>query len=43
MQQEYLGAIDVGTTSVRFLLFDKSAHMVAFEQLELGKVTPQAG
>jgi len=40
---QYVGAIDQGTTSTRFSLFDRSAKMVAVAQKEHAQIYPQAG
>ncbi len=39
----YIGAIDQGTTSTRFFIFDKKADMVAMHQLEHRQFYPQPG
>lgn len=39
----YVGAIDQGTTSTRFSLFDRSAKVVAVAQKEHAQIYPQAG
>ena len=40
---EYIGAIDQGTTSTRFLVFDKAGRIVACAQKEHEQIFPQAG
>jgi glycerol kinase len=40
---KYVGAIDQGTTSTRFILFDRDARIVAFDQREHEQINPQAG
>ncbi|MCL3818114.1 glycerol kinase GlpK [Aeromicrobium wangtongii] len=40
---EYVGAIDQGTTSTRFMIFDRDGHEVARHQLEHEQILPQAG
>jgi glycerol kinase len=40
---KYIGAVDQGTTSTRFMLFDKSGSVVAVHQLEHEQILPQAG
>jgi glycerol kinase len=40
---KYVGAIDEGTTSSRFILFDKDGRIVAADQREHGQITPKAG
>jgi glycerol kinase len=39
----YIGAIDQGTTSTRFIVFDRSAHVVAIAQKEHEQLYPQPG
>src|ERR1700757_4990752 len=39
----YLGAIDQGTTSTRFIIFDRSGRIVASEQREHQQIYPQPG
>ena len=39
----YIGAIDQGTSSTRFMVFDKSARVVALAQAEHEQVLPQPG
>ncbi|MBV7333191.1 glycerol kinase GlpK [Chloroflexi bacterium TSY] len=40
---QYVGAIDSGTTSTRFMLFDQSGQIVAFDQREHKQIFPQSG
>jgi len=40
---KYVGAIDQGTTSTRFILFDKESNHVASHQIEHKQIFPQAG
>ena len=40
---EYVGAVDQGTTSTRFMIFDHSGNEVARHQLEHEQILPQAG
>src|SRR3954462_2936506 len=40
---EYIGAIDQGTTSSRFILFDRDGHIVQIDQREHQQITPRAG
>nr|WP_290665170.1 glycerol kinase GlpK [Ardenticatena sp.] len=40
---KYVGAIDQGTTSTRFMVFDHSGREVAKHQLEHEQIYPQAG
>ncbi len=39
----YVGAIDQGTTSTRFLVFDHDGRVVASDQREHAQITPQPG
>jgi glycerol kinase len=39
----YLGAIDQGTTSTRFIIFDRAGRIVASEQREHQQIYPQPG
>jgi glycerol kinase len=39
----YIGAIDQGTTSTRFIVFDRSGRIVASAQREHEQIYPQAG
>jgi glycerol kinase len=40
---KYVGAIDQGTTSSRFILFDRDGGVVAVDQREHEQITPKAG
>ncbi|HXS97332.1 MAG TPA: glycerol kinase GlpK [Candidatus Limnocylindrales bacterium] len=40
---KYIGAIDQGTTSTRFLVFDRAGNIVASAQKEHEQIYPQAG
>src|SRR5690349_1535379 len=40
---EYIGAIDQGTTSTRFIIFDRKGSMVACAQEEHEQIYPQPG
>lgn len=40
---EYVGAIDQGTTSTRFMIFDHSGKVVAVDQREHEQIFPKAG
>ena len=40
---EYIGAIDQGTTSSRFILFDKDGQIVHLDQREHEQINPKAG
>ena len=39
----YIGAIDQGTTSTRFIVFDRDGRIVAGAQREHEQITPRAG
>ena len=41
--QKYVGAIDQGTTSTRFIVFDHSGAEVAIEQVEHRQIYPRPG
>jgi glycerol kinase len=41
--KDYIGAIDQGTTSTRFMVFDKSARIVAVAQKEHEQIFPKPG
>jgi len=43
MAKKYIGAIDQGTTSTRFVLFDHEARIVSAHQLEHRQIYPQPG
>ncbi len=40
---KYVGAIDQGTTSSRFILFDKNGTVVHVDQREHEQINPKAG
>jgi hypothetical protein len=40
---KYVGAIDQGTTSSRFILFDKDGKIVVVDQREHEQINPKAG
>ncbi len=40
---KYVAAIDQGTTSTRFMIFDHAGRVVAAEQKEHRQIYPQAG
>ncbi|KAH9951162.1 glycerol kinase [Amylocystis lapponica] len=42
-QGEFVGSLDCGTTSTRFLIFDKYANIVAQHQLEYPQYYPEPG
>lgn len=39
----FIGAIDQGTTSSRFLIFDRNGEVVATHQIEFKQIYPQSG
>ena len=39
----YVGAIDLGTTSNRFIIFDKSGNIIGFDQKEHEQIFPEPG
>jgi glycerol kinase len=43
MPQRYIGAVDQGTTSTRFMIFDHAGRVIASHQLEHRQIYPQAG
>jgi glycerol kinase len=40
---EYIGALDQGTTSTRFIVFDKSGRIISMAQKEHRQIFPQPG
>jgi glycerol kinase len=42
-QEVFVGSIDQGTTSSRFLIFNKQGEPVASHQLEFKQIYPQPG
>ena len=42
-EEAFVGAIDAGTTGVRFVLFDENAHPVTSAYREVPVATPQPG
>src|SRR5688500_52627 len=40
---DYVGAVDQGTTSTRFMIFDHGGNVVGVHQLEHEQILPQAG
>ena len=40
---EFVGAVDQGTTSTRFMVFDHSGALVARHQLEHAQILPRPG
>jgi glycerol kinase len=43
MPTSYLGAIDQGTTSTRFILFDRAGRIISLAQREHAQIYPQPG
>jgi len=43
MMRTYIGAIDSGTTSTRFVLFDQTGAIAAYDQREHEQIFPQSG
>jgi len=43
MSEKYIGALDQGTTSTRFLLFNAAGVPAGFDQVEHQQITPQPG
>lgn len=41
--KQYIGALDQGTTSTRFILFDREGRIVAIDQKEHRQIFPQPG
>ena len=41
--RSYVGAIDQGTTSTRFMVFDRSGREIARHQVEHDQILPQPG
>jgi len=39
----YIGALDQGTSSTRFMIFDENASVIASHQLEHAQILPQSG
>lgn len=42
-EQVFIGSIDQGTTSTRFIVYDRHAKPVASHQVEFTQFYPQAG
>ncbi len=40
---KYIGALDLGTTSIRFIIFDHSGKIVGFDQIEHKQIFPRPG
>lgn len=43
MKEWFVGSIDQGTTSTRFLIFDRTGTPVASHQLEFEQIHPKSG
>ncbi|KAI8050042.1 glycerol kinase [Thamnidium elegans] len=43
MSKQFIGAVDQGTTSSRFLIFDNEGSLVTFHQVELPQSNPKQG
>jgi Glycerol kinase len=43
MEKKYIGAIDQGTTSTRFIIFDKSGTPISSSQVEHRQIFPKPG
>jgi len=43
MQETFVGSIDQGTTSSRFLIFNKDGEPVASHQIEFTQIYPSSG
>jgi glycerol kinase len=41
--RQYVGAVDQGTTSTRFMVFDKSGREIARHQVEHDQILPRPG
>ena len=39
---QYIGAVDQGTTSTRFMIFDHAGKVIAVDQKEHQQILPQA-
>lgn len=42
-EEVYIGAIDQGTTSTRFIIFNRAGEPVASHQTEFEQIYPQSG
>ena len=40
---QYIGALDLGTTSIRFVIFDHRGRIIALEQMEHEQIFPEPG
>ncbi len=43
MAAKYVAAIDQGTTSTRFMIFDREGRVISAHQLEHRQIYPHAG
>jgi len=43
MAKKYAAAVDQGTTSTRFMIFDHAGQVVSVHQMEHEQIYPQAG
>lgn len=43
MEKKYIGAVDQGTTSTRFILFDYKGKIVSVDQIEHEQIYPKPG
>lgn len=43
MTRQFIGAVDQGTTSSRFLIFDNEGTLITYHQVELPQSYPQQG
>jgi glycerol kinase len=41
--RQFIGAIDQGTTSSRFLIFDDHGQLITYHQVELPQTQPRQG
>lgn len=42
-KQQFIGAVDQGTTSSRFLIFDHTGDLITYHQVELPQSQPHSG
>ena len=40
---KYIGALDLGTTSNRFIAFDHQGRIIGFDQMEHEQILPRPG
>ena len=43
MSERFIGSLDQGTSSTRFMIFDRAGKIVGQHQLEHRQIMPQAG